>query len=198
MDTRTSDYANYLTRSEQRQWKRALKYLDPYRWHIRRLVGDSTVLDIGCGAGRNLRYLVGRKVVGIDHNEFVIEQCRHEGFVSYTTTEFSNSTELRGQKFSVLLMSHLLEHLTFDGAVALVRSYLSNLSSNGRVIIICPQPKGQRRDATHLTFFHKAELQRLCEETNLSPTLIRSFPLPSLAGRWLYFNETVVVAEPMT
>ena len=195
MNTQSSDYADYLTRSEKRRWRQALRILDPYRWHIRHLVGDASVLDIGCGAGRNLRYLAGTKTVGIDHNEFVIQQCRSEGFDAHTTNEFNASKELSAQKFDVLLMSHLLEHLTFDDAVGLVRSYLRNLSEGGRVIIICPQPNGQRRDATHITYFDRERLTQLCEEVGLVPALTRSFPFPPIAGKWLYFNETVVVEK---
>lgn len=195
MDTESSSYADYLTRAEGRRWRRALRSVDPYRWHIRKLVGQQRVLDVGCGAGRNLRYLNLPDAVGIDHNEFVVNACRAAGFTAFTTREFLADEHFGAGAFDVLLMSHLLEHLTFDAAVDLVTSYLPYLSESGKTIMICPQAKGQAHDDTHVTYFDRVQLVRLCRAAGLEPIVERSFPLPPLAGRWLYFNETVVVAR---
>lgn len=195
MSTESFSYAAYLTNAEGRRWRRTLRFIDPYRWHIRKLVAGRQVLDIGCGAGRNLRYLDQADAVGIDHNEFVVEACRLAGFTTFTTQEFLSDNRFGSNSFDVLLMSHLLEHLTFDRAVDLVESYLPYLSESGTTIMICPQLKGQSHDDTHITFFDGPMLSRLCRAVGLEPILERSFPLPKFAGRWLYFNETVVVAR---
>lgn len=198
MSTESSSYADYLTQSEGRRWKHALRSIDPYRWHIRKLVGQRSVLDIGCGAGRNLRFLNQPNAVGIDHNEFVVEACRKAGFNTFTTTEFLANPNFVHGSFDSLLMSHLLEHLTFDAAVELVKAYLPYLSSAGITIMICPQLKGQSYDSTHVTYFDRDLLAKLCVEAGLEPVLERSFPFPRIAGRWLYFNETIVVARRRT
>ncbi len=198
MNTESSSYAEYLTGAEGRRWKRALASVDPYRWHIRKLVGDRRVLDIGCGAGRNLRFLGRDDAVGIDHNEFVVKACREAGFNVHTTEDFLRDPKFGTGSFGVLLMSHLLEHLTFDAAAELIERYLPYLSPDGDVIIICPQVKGQAHDATHVTFFDRERLLQLCRATSLKPSITRSFPLPTIAGRVLYFNESVVVARRQT
>ncbi|MBM3730470.1 MAG: class I SAM-dependent methyltransferase [Actinobacteria bacterium] len=195
MGTESSSYADYLARAEGRRWKRMFQLVDPYRWHIRKLVGDQRVLDIGCGAGRNLRFLDRLDAVGIDHNEFVVELCRKAGFNAFTTDEFRANKNFGHGSFGVLLMSHLLEHLSFEGATRLVLSYLPYLSESGTTIMICPQEKGQAHDDTHVTFFDRPKLAELCRSVGLEPTVQRSFPLPPRAGRWLYFNENVVVAH---
>jgi hypothetical protein len=64
--------------------------------------------------------------------------------------------------------------------------------------MICPQLKGQSHDSTHITYFDRDSLTKLCAEADLEPVHKRSFPFPQIAGRWLYFNETIVVARRRT
>ncbi|MCU1395090.1 MAG: Methyltransferase domain [Ilumatobacteraceae bacterium] len=163
----------------------------PYRWNLRRMQ-PGFVLDIGCGIGRNLAHLDGAGV-GIDHNVDCIAACRADGLTAYVTDEFAASPDAVPGRFDSLLISHVLEHMTDDDAVALVHDYLPYLRPGGRVIIITPQERGQASDETHVMFVDEPAVRRLADRLHLQPTSIRSFPFPRWMGRAFTYNETVSV-----
>jgi hypothetical protein len=80
-------------------------------------------------------------------------------------------------------------------AQALLSAYLPFLQPQGRVVVICPQQRGQRSDDTHVTYFDEPMLRALLESVGLTVGSARSFPLPRAAGRWFTHNETIVVAR---
>ena len=188
-----AEYARRLQRLSGRTWKRFVP--NPYRWNVRRLA-EGRVLDIGCGIGRCLDFVRPRGV-GVDPNESAVEVCRSNGHQAYTPAEFAvvyGSREPGGQ-FDTLLCSHVLEHLDESTGVELLRSYLSNLVDGGRVLLITPQERGQRSDATHLRLMDAEALTEMAGRCGLVIERISSFPLPRWFGRWFIYNETVVIAR---
>ena len=63
--------------------------------------------------------------------------------------------------FDTLLCAHVLEHLDEATGVELIRTYLPYLRPKARVILITPQERGQRSDATHVRFMDEPALTRL-------------------------------------
>ena len=51
-DTTAQAYTDRLAALEQARWKQLLDVQAPYRWNLRRLLGEHRVLDVGCGIGR--------------------------------------------------------------------------------------------------------------------------------------------------
>jgi 2-polyprenyl-3-methyl-5-hydroxy-6-metoxy-1,4-benzoquinol methylase len=180
-------YTERLVELEQRWWKRLLP--NPYAWHIR-AVCAGRVLDVGCGIGRCLAYLRGRGV-GVDPNATSVATARSRGFVAYTPEELDGHPELTG--FDTVLCSHVLEHLERDDALALLRESLPRVRQGGRVVLICPQERGQHSDPTHVRFIDGRELRRMATEAGIVVDHVRSFPLPRPFGRWWVHNETVLV-----
>jgi SAM-dependent methyltransferase len=191
-DSLAPEYAERL-KSRDAPWKRLLDVQAPYRWNLRR-VEPGFVLDIGCGLGRNLGHLGGHGV-GVDGNPDCVEAAKTAGFTAFGAEDFHQSPYAQPGRFDSMLVSHVLEHMTFDQAAALLEGYLPYLKPGGQVILITPQEWGYRSDNTHVHFMDTAELRRLAERLALTPARSYSFPFPRWVGPLFRYNEFVLVAR---
>lgn len=162
----------------------------PYRWKIRRIAKGS-VLEVGCGIGRNLNFL-GSRAVGVDHNPMSIKVCKERGFTAYTPDEFFALPNIAHKKFDAILLSHVVEHLTLAEAHDLLHMYIKYLLPSGKLIIICPQQRGFASDSTHVTYFDLDSLAQLVTSVQCSEISRESFPFPAFLGRWFTYNEWIM------
>lgn len=190
-ETTDRSYTARLVRLQLRGWKQLLDVQAPYRWNLRRLLGERRVLDVGCGIGRNLAHLAPGSV-GVDHNEHSVRLCRQRGLTAYTPDEFA--AERFEAPFEGILAAHILEHLPEGQAGPVLRDYLPHLQPGGRVVLICPQERGFASDATHTVFLDDDALRQVCAELGLVLQRQRSFPLPRWTGKLFTYNEFVTVA----
>jgi GT2 family glycosyltransferase/SAM-dependent methyltransferase len=193
MDTASDEYARRLETLSGARWKRWLDVQAPYRRHLLRLRLGFT-LDIGCGIGRNLLHLSGHGV-GVDHNPQSVALARARGLAAYEPAAFFAQPEHRPERFDSLLFSHVAEHMHFDEAVALLRSYLPFLRPGGQVVVLTPQEAGFRADPTHVEFFDFARSQALLSAVGVEPVRSYSFPFPRLVGKLFPHNEFVVIGQ---
>lgn len=193
MRTDEPDYAARLLQRETRGWKRLLHVQAPYAWNIRRISPGFT-LDIGCGIGRNLLHLHGRGV-GVDHNTTCIEVARRRGLTAFTPDEFAESQYAPPYRFDVMLLAHVLEHLSADEADSLFARYLPSIRANGTIICITPQEAGYASDPTHKRFVDFKILGELARTAGLSLVRQYSFPFPRWAGRFFLYNEFVWIGR---
>ncbi|HRQ56054.1 MAG TPA: methyltransferase domain-containing protein [Azoarcus taiwanensis] len=100
-----------------------------------RFLGRSC-LDVGCGEGRYLRMLSGlcSRMVGIDENPDQIGALRREGFEVFHSSEFIPG------KYDLILVSHVVEHLSAQELVGFMEKYVPMLQEQGRLIVITPFP----------------------------------------------------------
>ncbi|MFN0277449.1 MAG: class I SAM-dependent methyltransferase [Pyrinomonadaceae bacterium] len=80
----------------------------------RHIPSGGTVLDVGCGYGRACRMAAkfAASVIGIDHDGKLLETARTQ--TSEKNVEFVHgdiTTELGGQKFDLVLLLHVIEHI---------------------------------------------------------------------------------------
>jgi SAM-dependent methyltransferase len=191
--TESADYADRLVRLQHKWWKRLLPVQAPYRWNIRRLRPGFT-LDIGCGIGRSLQHIDGNGV-GIDHNAACVATARSLGLQAFTPEAFSESSFNVPGRFDTLLLSHVAEHMTRQEAADLLSRYLPVLKADGRVIVITPQERGYRSDATHVEFMDFAAVADVLRRIEFEPERQYSFPFPRAVGRWFIYNEFVSVGR---
>lgn len=190
MSTQGDDYAARLVGIQRAWWKRVLPVQAPYQWNLRRQRLGRT-LDVGCGAGRNLKTL-GPGSVGVDHNAGLVGVVRARGYEAYTVEEFQARD---WQPFDGLLFAHVIEHMDADEGRRLVNAYLPYLRPGGRVFFVCPQERGYASDSTHVRWTTGEDLEQLARECGLDPQPWRSFPFPRWAGRLFIYNEFTVSAS---
>jgi hypothetical protein len=63
------------------------------------------------------------------------------------------------------------------------------------VIVICPQERGYRTDATHVRFLDFDDIERLVAQVGATVQHRASFPFPRPLGKVFPYNEFVVVAR---
>lgn len=189
----SEDYSARLSALQDAKWKRVLDVQRPYRWNLNRLC-HGTVLEIGCGIGRNLKNL-GDRAVGVDINPASVGVARSRGHVAFTPEEFLRSTYSQRGTFDTLLMSHVLEHLDYENARELIRTYLPMLGPQGFVVFECPQELGYRSDETHVRWVDESEIQRQCEGSGLRLIRQYSFPFPRLFGKVFVYNQFEAIAR---
>ena len=192
MSTQDRSYTERLLREEGAWWNRLLVGIRRiYGWNLRRLNPGFT-LDVGCGLGRNLNYLRGN-AIGVDHNPDSVAACRARGLRAYTPDQFERSEYAAGARFRTLLLSHVVEHMTFEDAVSLVARYLPHVEPGGQVIVLTPQEYGYRADPTHVEYFDFDKVAALFDRVAIEPLKRSSFPLPRIAGHLFRHNEFVTV-----
>lgn len=193
-DTKNVQYTERLTKLEPR-WKQILDVQRPYRLHLKSLK-PGFVLDIGCGLGRNLINLGGSAAgVGIDHNQHSIERARSRGLTAFTPDEFRQSTYAKAETFDSIILSHVVEHMTRQDAVALLKEHLQYLQCKGQVILITPQERGYRSDPTHVEFTDFAAQAKIASAANLSIVRQYSFPFPRIFGHIFTYNEFITICR---
>lgn len=193
-DTAADEYTERLAQLEGARWKRLLDVQAPYRWNLKRLVGQRAVLDVGCGIGRNLANL-GPGSVGVDHNAHSVAYCRSRGLVACTVEEFWASPHAKPGSFDGLLAAHLVEHMDRAAALEVLGSYLPCLRPGAVVVVITPQERGYASDETHVRFCGFEEVAELCDTLGLRVHSQASFPLPRWTGKLFTYNEFVTVAS---
>lgn len=194
MSTEKEEYTERLL-NESTWWKRLLDVQRPYRRHLQGLQ-LGLVLDIGCGIGRNLINMAGSATgIGVDHNPHSVAVAKSRGLAAFTPAEFQASSYACQQKFDSFLISHVIEHMTYPEAIALLQEYLAYLKPGGRVVLITPQEAGYKSDWTHVEFmdFHKAA--GVLKACGLSVPRQYSYPFPRFIGKVFKYNEFVTIGK---
>jgi SAM-dependent methyltransferase len=190
--TADDQYAERLNELQNKRWKKVLNVQLPWKLHMRRL-SLGRVLDVGCGNGRNLKY-VDEGSVGVDHNAALVASARRTGVLAHTVDEFLQDPDLaRPESFDSMLLAHVIEHLQPDEARAVIGSYLPFLRSGGRLVWITPQERGYRSDYTHVVFADFGVLAELARDLGLEVEKTYSFPFPRFLGKLFIYNEFVMV-----
>jgi len=192
--TKDEDYTKRLL-DRSVWWKRVLDVQRPYRIHLQRL-NLGSVLEIGCGIGRNLIDL-GKttRSIGIDHNPNSVAVAVSRELLAFTPEQFLRSHYAQPSSFDSLLVSHVAEHMRRDEMVSLLNEYLGYLRRGARIVIITPQEAGHRSDPTHVEFMDFEILAGIMQDAGLIELTHYSFPLPRLFGKIFKYNEFVVIGQ---
>jgi 2-polyprenyl-3-methyl-5-hydroxy-6-metoxy-1,4-benzoquinol methylase len=190
---KTTEFSYTQRLSRKIWWKNLLDVQRPYRDHIQSL-GLGTVLEIGCGVGRNLINLgCSKDNIGIDHNENSVNITRSLGLTAYTPNEFKKINPHGSLIFDTILVSHVFEHLTPKEAKSLLLEYLPYLKTNGKVVIVTPQKVGFSSDPTHITMMDPVLVGSILISTGLEINTQYSFPFSYWVGNFFKYNENISI-----
>ncbi len=185
--TNTNEYAQYLI-DHQLSLKSQILQL-PYKLHLNFLNLRKT-LDVGCGAGRNLKNL-SPESVGVDHNAIMIKSCCDRGMNAHTVEEWQTKKDPHLGTFDSLLFSHIAEHMTSSEFEGMLRSYLPLLKKQGRIVVICPQESGYQSDQTHIEFIDFEKVKTIFKNLNIETKRQYSYPFARSFGKFFRHNEFV-------
>jgi SAM-dependent methyltransferase len=181
--------------------------------------GAAPVLDIGCGRGIFLDLLrtAGIEAVGIDRSPESVAACRERGFDVRSEDAHQYLGRSAGQ-FGGIFCSHVIEHMSYDDAMALLALCRGALRQGGVLALVTPNPEDISiiseifwLDPTHVRPYPKLLLESMLQAHGFKVTLTRQFlgswrmigrrNLPGyllrrmLLGRYFGRPNTLVVAE---
>jgi 2-polyprenyl-3-methyl-5-hydroxy-6-metoxy-1,4-benzoquinol methylase len=131
---------------------------------------QARILDIGCGTGRLLSALkLGgfQDLHGVDISDQAVEICRNKGL---PVQHIGSIQEIRptavGDRFDLVILSHVLEHIPKEGAIPTLRHIRQEvLSKDGNLVVIVPNAQSRTgcywayEDFTHCTLFTAGSLR---------------------------------------
>jgi SAM-dependent methyltransferase len=157
------------------QTERAKPLLQAVRRHLKSVVHEPVVLDVGCGSGGVAAYVaqsLGGRAMGLDFDERFLARARHAG-VDAILGDLSCVTS---QSVDVVIASHVLEHVADVGAF--VRDLKRVLRPGGIAVIEVPSLKRVGRvygrpieylQSAHLWNFSKRSLSHVFMIEGLEP-----------------------------
>ena len=164
--------------------------------------GKATLLDIGCGFGRNLIicHELGFEVTGVELNEREAAGARSLGdfrVLSASAQEFEKS----GERFDCVLASHVLEHVT--DPVAFLQTLDRLAAPGGLIVLETPladdngRPDERFRDIYHTLFFDHFTLQLLTAQSGYRATACQNilFGADSGVARCLFMQLAIARCE---
>ena len=195
---RPFEYADYEADPGLRNPELLARMQAPYVEFFR---GCRRVLDLACGSGIFLELLTqaGIQAVGVERNEQVAADAAGRG-LSVLHSDVIDFLGADGERFDGVYCSHFIEHLPFDRVVRLIELIAGRLVTNGRLVLVFPNPESIRmqlfgfwKDPEHVRFYHADLIESICrhyglpvETTNKDDAPLHlgpvTFELPRLEG----------------
>lgn len=123
--------------NEENSSKAEVAFMESY---LERLPAESTLIDLGCGAGKHGRYCAsrGHLVTGYDVSNEMIERAKaYNNLYKMEFLEVEDMCEIKTtQNFDGVIAMYSLIHLTKDQMVRTFKNLASNIK-DGAQIVLC-------------------------------------------------------------
>jgi len=126
------------------------------------------ILDLGCGRGEWLGLLRERgiRAEGIESDTALVASARRRGFSLRSGDVLAELEKIEDESFGAVTAFHLLEHISPNRVLSLLKEVWRVLKPGGRFMIECPDPENLRvgaslfwLDPTHLRPLHLKTLE---------------------------------------
>lgn len=193
MKTSSQEYTNLLQQSYLPGRSLYLKCCIYPRILKRFKRGD--VLDMGCGFGEFLKFLMRKKIscCGIDSNENHVMLCNQMGLPSMVGDVLNFQPN---KKFQNAVLDNVLEHLNLDEINSFFQNMKNVLMLDGRLFVIVPCLKGQKRDPTHKTLVTERVIQEVAIRNHMNLVEVVNIPTPfEFIGKYFYLQMKMFVLD---
>ena len=149
------------------------------------------ILDIGCGQGHFLFYLLSEgfnNVTGVDISPEQVAFCKK--YVTQNVFCSDYESWLKGEQYNVIVMNELLEHIPKPKIIPCLKQIYAALVGGGRVIIKVPNMRNPFNlaaryiDFTHEVGFTENSLYQVLTAAGFSNVEIEPKIQDSLKGLW--------------
>jgi 2-polyprenyl-3-methyl-5-hydroxy-6-metoxy-1,4-benzoquinol methylase len=198
------DYGKKVARATQQfspeEYPRTARKLD---WAFRKHLPASRnarILDVGCGAGHFLYYLVKKGYVnaeGVDSSEDRLALCRHYVTRSVHKTDAIPWLASHRGVFDVVVSNHVIEHIRDEFLHGFLRALTEAVAPGGTLILTTPNActpwAGYNRfgDLTHCRLFSANSLAQLLAMLDWEAEFFPDGPAPYdavSAVRWILWK----------
>jgi cyclopropane fatty-acyl-phospholipid synthase-like methyltransferase len=143
-------------------------FLNPLLTH---LTPGSTVLDIGCGSGRDLLWLKihGFNPTGLERASQLAEMARHHSQCDVINSDFM-SYDFSKHSFDCLLSVGSLVHVKHDELASVISSFLQSLSKGGLFLLTtkCGDGFSKSSDSRVFALWRPEKIEIVFRSLNLS------------------------------
>lgn len=141
---------------------------------------EKTILDIGCGSGRDALFLTnkGYKIKAFDQSIEMIEWARAQtsidGLFNVGRAQSLTIEEPVDFAYSIACLLHL-DNTQFDIAID---NILNNLNTNGKFYFLVKKGIGEETDSNgrYFNYFTKEKLSKIFDDKNIPLLLIEESP----------------------
>jgi 2-polyprenyl-3-methyl-5-hydroxy-6-metoxy-1,4-benzoquinol methylase len=149
---------------------------------------DRPILDLGCGGGEFLDFLVRQgytAAAGIDHSDEQVERCVTRGLARVSrVTDAHEFLRQHPGGFECVVMNDVLEHIPKNDCLALLEDIRGALRPGGRCLVKVPNAANvfglvaRYLDFTHEIAFTETSLRQVLVAAGYSDVEVTGLPLP--------------------
>jgi 2-polyprenyl-3-methyl-5-hydroxy-6-metoxy-1,4-benzoquinol methylase len=149
---------------------------------------NAKIIDVGSGSGRMLEWLEKKgfkNIEGIDASEEQVSLAK-KSTIAHVIKENINEWGFGVQKYELILLLDVLEHLSKPDAITLLQKLKEALKINDKIIIQVPNyisPFGlkiQYGDITHVTAYNEHSLSQLLRISGFGQVKILQWLIPTI------------------
>ena len=138
---------------------------------------EARILDYGCGFGQlivALRKAGFSNVEGADINPIAIKSLHEQQVIAHNLLMDKDFHNKNSEKFDIIIMSHVLEHIPKYEIVGILNSVRSLLTNEGSLIVMVPNAQSNTgcywayEDFTHHLLFTAGSLHYVLKSANFS------------------------------
>ncbi|MGQ0644931.1 MAG: class I SAM-dependent methyltransferase [Elusimicrobiota bacterium] len=161
---------------------------------------SARILDVGCGAGHFLYYLMQEgytNIEGLDLSEASLALCRRHVWPNVHRADAAEWLKDKKGAYDAVVCNHVIEHLEDKNLFPFLESLAEAVASGGRLLLTTPNActpwAGYNRfgDLTHVRLFTANSLAQLLASFGLEARFYSEGPAPydfMSASRWLLWK----------